>query len=51
MGSVMVQGLDEEPQFLEKGQTLRFSFTPPKTGSFYITCAMGVPRGRITVIA
>ncbi len=51
MGMIMVQGLDEEPQFLEKGQTLRFSFTPRKTGSFYITCAMGVPRGRITVVA
>ncbi len=51
MGSVMVQGLDEEPQFLEKDQTLRFNFTPRNTGSYYITCAMGVPRGRITVIA
>ncbi len=51
MGSVMVQGLDEEPQFLVKGQTLRFIFTPQKSGSFYITCAMGTPRGRITVTA
>ncbi|MEK7166636.1 MAG: cupredoxin domain-containing protein, partial [Patescibacteria group bacterium] len=49
MSSIMISRLTQ-PQFLEKGKTLVFEFTPDKSGEFPITCAMGVPRGSIKVI-
>ena len=49
MSTVMIPRITQ-PQFLEKGKTLIFEFTPDKSGSFPITCAMGVPRGSIKVI-
>lgn len=49
MGSIMVPGLDNNPQGFEKGKTTSLSFTPTKPGSYTITCAMGVPRGTIIV--
>ena len=48
MGSIMVPRLTE-PEFLEKGKTVTFTFTPT-AGEYPITCAMGVPRGIIKVI-
>jgi len=50
MSTVMVPGLADTPQFLEAGKTLVFEFTPTEKGDFDITCAMGVPRGTISVI-
>lgn len=49
MGSIMIPGLDNEPQFFEKGKTATFEFIPKKKGTYRITCAMGVPSGIITV--
>lgn len=49
MGSIMIPGLDNNPQGFEKGKTTTLSFTPTKPGSYLITCAMGVPRGSIIV--
>ena len=49
MGSIYVPELTESPQMLIKGKTLVFEFTPKKAGNYPITCAMGVPRGSITV--
>jgi len=49
MSTVMVPGLANSPQYLEAGKTMVFEFTPDKTGDYDITCAMGVPRGKITV--
>lgn len=49
MSTIMVSG-QTEPQFLEKGKTLTLTFTPNAKGEFPITCAMGVPRGKIKVI-
>jgi plastocyanin domain-containing protein len=49
MGSIMIPGLYERPQFLESGRVTVMSFTPVKKGQYYITCAMGTPRGIITV--
>ena len=47
MGSIYIPGLTENPQILNKRQTIEF--TPEKSGNYPITCAMGVPRGSITV--
>jgi plastocyanin domain-containing protein len=49
MSTIMVPGLDNTPQLLEKGNKLTMEFTPVKTGEYKITCAMGVPRGIIKV--
>lgn len=50
MGSITVPGLTNKIDVFSKGRTTTFEFTPKKTGSFEITCAMGVPRGQIKVI-
>ena len=49
MGSIMIPGLDNNPQGFEKGKITILSFTPTKAGTYTITCAMGVPRGLIAV--
>ncbi len=48
MSTIMVAGATQ-PVFLEKGKTLSLSFTPTSKGELPITCAMGVPRGKIIV--
>ncbi|MFA5776359.1 MAG: sulfite exporter TauE/SafE family protein [Patescibacteria group bacterium] len=50
MGSVALPGLAQDYYPFQKGQKAIFNFTPTKTGTYKITCAMGVPRGTITVI-
>jgi plastocyanin domain-containing protein len=47
MSSIMVSRLTS-PEFLQKGKTITFNFTP-SAGTYPITCAMGVPRGKIIV--
>lgn len=49
MSTIMIIGLDDNPQFLKKGKTLELTFTAKKPGVYQIACAMGVPRGTITV--
>jgi hypothetical protein len=49
MGSVIIPGLENEPQFFQKDQTVTFEFTPQRTGKFRITCAMGLQAGIINV--
>ncbi|OGM80512.1 hypothetical protein A2366_01810 [Candidatus Woesebacteria bacterium RIFOXYB1_FULL_33_9] len=49
MGSVALPGLSEDVSGFIKDETVIFEFTPTKTGTFAITCAMGVPRGEIIV--
>lgn len=48
MGSITIPGLTEKIDLLTAGKTSVFEFTPQK-GTYQITCAMGVPRGSITV--
>jgi sulfite exporter TauE/SafE/copper chaperone CopZ len=48
MGSIMVSG-QTSPVYLEKGKKLELTFTPKTPGEYLITCAMGIPRGKITV--
>lgn len=50
MGSMVVPAFDTPIKMLKKGETIVYEFTPTKTGTFDIACAMGVPRGTITVI-
>jgi sulfite exporter TauE/SafE/copper chaperone CopZ len=51
MSTIMVIGLDEKPQYLKAGKTLKLTFTPKKAGTYEIACAMGIPRGSIKVEA
>lgn len=49
MSTIMIPGLYDEPRLLEKNKTIEMSFIAFKKGTYEITCAMGVPRGTITV--
>lgn len=49
MSTIMVPGLWDRPEPLVKGKSIVMEFTPVKAGQYRITCAMGVPRGVITV--
>ncbi len=49
MSTIMIIGLDDTPQYLKKGEKLELTFTPTKAGTYTIACAMGIPRGTITV--
>jgi sulfite exporter TauE/SafE/copper chaperone CopZ len=51
MSTIMVPGLDDNPQYLKSGKKISLTFTPKKAGTYQITCAMGVPRGTIKVEA
>ncbi len=50
MATIMIPGLYNEAQYLQGGNKMVMTFTPDQTGDFDIACAMGVPRGKITVI-
>lgn len=50
MSSITLPGLSNQIYNLKKGEKIVFEFTPKSKGSYDITCAMGVPRGTITVI-
>jgi sulfite exporter TauE/SafE/copper chaperone CopZ len=49
MSTIMIPGLYDTPIFLQKGKKLELTFTATKAGDYTITCAMGVPRGTVTV--
>lgn len=49
MSDIMIPGLVEKPQPLVKGKMVVMEFTPQKTGTYKITCAMGVQRGVLHV--
>ena len=50
MSTIMVQRLYNQPQYLQAGKTITMDFTPTEAGDYLITCAMGVPRGKLKVI-
>jgi len=50
MSTLVVPGLYNSPQYLQGGAKMVLAFTPETTGSYNITCAMGVPRGVIRVV-
>jgi plastocyanin domain-containing protein len=49
MSTITIQNLVQKVEPLQKGNTIVFDFTPDTAGSYLITCAMGVPRGKIVV--
>ncbi|HEX8974344.1 MAG TPA: sulfite exporter TauE/SafE family protein [Patescibacteria group bacterium] len=49
MSTIMIPGLYNQPQQLIAGNKIEMDFTPTKPGTYQITCAMGVPRGTLTV--
>lgn len=49
MGSLAIPELTREIAEFTKGETTVMEFTPNTKGEYLITCAMGVPRGTITV--
>lgn len=49
MSSITIPNLVSDFYDLKKGKNITFNFTPDKPGKYYITCAMGVTRGVITV--
>jgi sulfite exporter TauE/SafE/copper chaperone CopZ len=49
MGSFAIPGLTKNVAGFKKGQTVVMEFTPTKTGTYQMTCAMGIPHGTITV--
>jgi sulfite exporter TauE/SafE/copper chaperone CopZ len=51
MSTIMIMGLDDNPQYLKSGKKLSLTFTPKKPGTYQIACAMGVPRGTVRVEA
>ena len=50
MNYIQIEDLYEDPQLLEAGQTIVMEFTPKETGSYPITCGMGMKRGTINVL-
>lgn len=50
MSTIMIPGLNNDPQYLVKGKTNKLTFKAKRRGTYQITCAMGVPRGTIKVI-
>ena len=49
MSTVALPGLSDDVYQLIAGKKIEIAFTPTKKGVYQITCAMGVPRGTITV--
>ena len=49
MSTITIQNLVQNVERLQKGNKIVFDFTPEKEGSYLITCAMGIPRGKIVV--
>ena len=49
MSTFMIPGIIDEPSYLAKGETLKYDFVPEK-GTYQLTCAMGVLRGKLIVI-
>ena len=49
MSTIMIPGLWDKPERLVKGEKIVMEFTPLHTGTYRITCAMGVPRGVVHV--
>lgn len=49
MSTIAIPELSEDVYQLKAGKKIIMTFTPTKKGVYQITCAMGVPRGTITV--
>jgi plastocyanin domain-containing protein len=50
MGSFTIPAFSQRSTNFKKGETVVIEFTPTKTGTYQMTCAMGVPHGTLKVI-
>jgi len=50
MSSILLPGLDNNTQFVRKGNTITFEFTANKTGEFGFVCAMGLSHNAKVII-
>ena len=50
MSTIMIQHLYPKSTYLQAGTIIKMDFTPTEAGDYLITCAMGVPRGKLKVI-
>lgn len=49
MSTIMIPGLYDTPIYIKQGEKIQPPFKAEVPGRYLITCAMGVPRGAITV--
>lgn len=49
MSTILIPRLWDTPELMRKGKTIVMEFTPSSSGTFPLTCAMGVPWGEIIV--
>lgn len=50
MSTILIPGLNNKVQYLLKGKINKLPFSASRPGIYQITCAMGIPHGKITVI-
>lgn len=50
MSTIMIYDLYDKPSLIKAGKTIVMEFTPTKSGTYDISCAMGVPWGELKVI-
>ena len=50
MSTILIPGLWDQPELMRKGKTVVMEFTVRRSGTFPITCAMGVSWGAIKAI-
>lgn len=50
MSTILIPGLNNKVQNLLKNKTHKLPFKASRPGTYQITCAMGVPHGKITVL-
>ncbi len=48
MSTILIPGLNNKIQYLQKDKTNKLPFKISKPGVYQVTCAMGVPHGKIT---
>lgn len=49
MHMILIPGLDENAQPLDAGTIVTLTIHPTQSGTFPMTCAMGIPHGNIVV--
>jgi sulfite exporter TauE/SafE/plastocyanin domain-containing protein/copper chaperone CopZ len=49
MSTIMIQTLYPNPVYIQANKPIEMDFTPETPGTYLITCAMNVPRGKIIV--
>lgn len=50
MSTILIPGLNNNVQIILKDKTNKLAFNASRLGTYQVTCAMGVPHGKITAI-